>query len=162
MPDSAATSTMLLKVLSEHFWHIAPKFVEAHGSLADLSKQYDAVLVIGDECLIKPPAAGLKAYDLAEEWYKYTKKPFVFALFATRVDSWIEWPDEVREFHQKLVMAYDYTTNNFHDLITCAQKMTGLSVESLEKYYKGLDYYLDSNHFQGLEQFAALNQKCTL
>jgi predicted solute-binding protein len=83
----------------------------------------------------------------------------VFAVFATRIDAWMDWPDEVREFHQKLVCAYDYSTANFSQTLASAQAKTGLSLDVLQDYYRGLDYYLDSSHFQGLEQFAALNKK---
>lgn len=162
--DSSATSAMLLKVLCEHFWHIAPNFVEVHAqdSLQTLLNTYDAALVIGDECLLAMPSPSVNVYDLAKEWYGFSKKPFVFAVFATRIDAWMDWPDEVREFHQKLSLAYDHSTANFSETLASAHAKTGLSMTVLEEYYKGLDYYLDSSHFQGLEQFAALHKKCVL
>lgn len=160
--DSASTSVMLLKVLCTHFWHVTPKFVELppQKDPRTLLESYDAVLVIGDDCLTETIKPALHQYDLAEEWFKYTKKPFVFAVFATRVDAWMDWPDEVREFHQKLITAYDYSTANFSETLESAKEKTGLSIDNLQDYYKRLDYYLDSNHFQGLEQFAALYAKC--
>ncbi len=162
--DASATSAMLLKVLCQHCWHITPKFVEIHteSTISSLLDCYDAALIIGDECLKNIPNKNTKVFDLAEEWYNYTHKPFVFSVFATRVDAWMDWPDEVREFHQKLVSAYDYSTANLSETLLSAQLKTGLSLTSLKEYYSGLDYYLDSNHFQGLEQFAALYAKCTL
>lgn len=161
IPDSSATSVMLLKVLCEHYWHISPTFVEIHSqnSVADLLSAHDAALVIGDECLLAKSEPSVKVYDLAEEWYNYTQKPFVFAVFATRIDAWMQWPEEVREFHQKLVTAYDYSTANFDETLISAQTKTGLRLDVLQEYYRGIDYYLDSSHFQGLEQFAALNAK---
>lgn len=161
IPDSSATSVMLLKVLCEHFWQVTPQFVEVHsdGNIDSLLATYDAALVIGDDCLLAKPKPAVKVYDLAEQWYSVTKKPFVFAVFATRIDAWMDWPDEVREFHQKLVTAYDYSTANFSETVASAQAKTGLEKAELEKYYNGLDYYLDTSHFQGLEQFAALNKK---
>lgn len=159
--DSSSTSVLLLKVLCEHFWHIAPKFVEVSSSnnLPLLLESHEAALIIGDECLLANPPSSVRVYDLAKEWHSFTKKPFVFAVFATRVDAWMDWPDEVREFHQKLSLAYDHSTANFPETLASAQRKTGLSLNLLEDYYKGLDYYLDSSHFQGLEQFAALNKK---
>lgn len=160
--DSHSTSAMLLKVICKHFWNVTPKFVDLppQKDPKALLDSYDAVLVIGDDCLTQCENTSAFQYDLAEEWYKYTKKPFVFAVFATRVDAWMDWPDEVREFHQKLITAYDYSTANFAETLESAKTKTGLEVDVLQEYYKGLDYYLDSNHFQGLEQFAALYAKC--
>lgn len=160
--DATTTSAMLLQVLAEHFWHVAPKLVQAPPGLtaAELLSRYDAALVIGDECLTFAPDKNVKTYDLASEWYSYTQKPFVFGVFATRIDSWMDWPEEVREFHQKLMMAYDYSTAHFHEIISTAQAKSGLQYKVVEEYFKSLDYYLDSNHFQGLEHFASLFAKC--
>ncbi|MCE5295038.1 MAG: menaquinone biosynthesis protein, partial [Chlamydiales bacterium] len=160
--DAHSTSAMLLRVLAKTFWKVAPIFIEVHerADVDTLLKTYDAALVIGDECLTACHTDTIHKFELAAEWYRFTQKPFVFALFATRIDAWMDWPDQVREFHQKLVTAYDYSTANFSEMITSAQSKTGLSVGALQDYYKGLDYYLDSSHFQGLEQFAALHAKC--
>lgn len=162
--DTHSTSAMLLQVLAKTYWKVAPNFIEVHEKrdVDTLLKTYDAALVIGDECLTYCQKDTVHKIDLAAEWYRFTQKPFVFALFATRIDAWMDWPDEVREFHQKLVTAYDYSTANFSDMISCAQCKTGLSVGDLQDYYKGLDYYLDASHFQGLEQFATLYAKCAL
>ncbi len=157
--DASSTSALLLKVLCRYYWGVSPKFIEVSSSGQALFEKYDAVLLIGDECLLMPKQQKMHTFDLAVEWYSFTQKPFVFAVFATRVDAWIKWPDEVREFHRQLVSAYDYSTNNFSAMLTNAQTKTGLSKSFLQDYYKGLDYYLDSSHFQGLEQFAALNAK---
>jgi len=160
IPDQSATSVALLKVLCKYYWNIAPIFIEVQEKTCDqLLASYDAALVIGDECLLAQLGSRVRIVDLTEEWHYFTNKPFVYALFATRVDAWIEWPDEVREFHQKLVSAYDYSTIHFAETVASAQKRTGLSKERLQEYFRGLDYYLDSSHFAGLEQFAALNAK---
>lgn len=158
IPDASATSVMLLKVLCQHVWRIKPKFVEydATLSLQELLNVGDAVLMIGDQCLMTHSNQTHIITDLCETWYGFTKKPFVFAVFATRLESWMDLPDDVRNFHQKLFMAYDYSTANFEETLTRAKQQTGLSFDALKQYYKMLDFYLDSAHFQGLEQFAKL------
>ncbi len=163
IPDASSTSVELLKVLCKYYWNISPAFIEVKEKtlLENLLAKYDAALLIGDDCLLALNNKAHRIVDLTEEWYYFTNKPFVFALFATRIDAWIEWPDEVRDFHQKLVLAYDYSTQNFSDTLSIAEKKTGLSKEHLGEYYRGLDYYLDSSHFAGLEQFAALNSSRT-
>jgi len=158
IPEPSATSVMLLKVLCKHVWRIKPKFVEHNSTLSieELLRVGDAVLMIGDQCLITHSSQNHLVTDLCEVWYGFTKKPFVFAVFATRLEAWMDLPDEVRAFHQKLFMAYDYSTANFEETLTRANSQTGLSFDALRQYYKMLDFYLDSAHFQGLEQFAKL------
>ncbi len=163
MPHTSTTSSMLMKVLAHHFWHIAPEYIDAPPGLSvnELLSTYDAALIIGDECLHTAPDKTVYAYDLVNEWYTYTQKPFVFAVFATRIDAWMDWPEEVREFHQKLMSAYDYSTAHFSETVASAQAKTGLDRKLLEDYLKSVDYYLDSLHFQGLEQFAHLHSTCS-
>lgn len=158
IPHVSTTSVMLLKILCEHFWQIRPNFIEyeAGQSLSDILLQADGALIIGDECLTAQVAPDVQVIDLCEAWYSFTKKPFVFAVFATRLDSWMRLPDEVREFHQKLFSAYDYSNQNFDQIIHHAQNKTNLPKELLKDYYNHIDYYLDSAHFQGLEHFAKL------
>jgi chorismate dehydratase len=158
IPDVSATSVMLLKVLCEHYWQVKPNFVEYNSGvpLSTLLQEADGALIIGDVCLMTNAPGDVQVIDMCEAWYNFTKKPFVFAVFATRLDSWMRLPDEVRDFHQKLFAAYDYSNLHFDEILAHAHSRTGLSIEALKDYYNVLDYYLDSAHFQGLEQFAKL------
>lgn len=156
IPDSSSTSVALLKVLCKYFWNIDPLFIQAPSSVHFDSSLYDASLVIGDDCLTSKSGSTHFVTDLAEAWYHHTGKPFVFAVFATRCDIWMQEPELVREFHQKLFQSYDYSQTHFDNIITAAQQKTHLPIETLQQYYKALDYYLESEHFQGLEHFARL------
>ena len=158
IPDSSATSVLLLKVLCKHFWHVQQHFVEypKEISLTERLSKSDAALIIGDECLTTKTPDSVQVVDLANVWYRYTGRPFVFAVFATRCDIWMQEPELVREFHQKLFLSYDYSQRHFDEILTAASEKTHMSKESLMEYYKSLDYYLESEHFQGLEHFARL------
>ena len=46
-------------------------------------KEHDAGLVIGDPAL-KVDRSSICPHDLAEEWIRFTGKPFVFAFWAVR------------------------------------------------------------------------------
>lgn len=154
--DVGTTSAMLLKVICKYFWKIQPQFVETNASIHTSLKAHDALLVVGDDCLSLPPSTKYTVTDLGQVWYQHTAKPFVFAVFATRCDIWMQEPELVRDFHQKLFQSYDYSQSHFDEIIHTAQKRTGTSKDMLKNYYKGLDYYLESEHFQGLEHFARL------
>ena len=159
IPEESTTSVQLLKVLCKHFWHVLPTFVvgKKNASIQEQLQNADGALIIGDQCLQSKTPTNCIVTDLAENWYQHTHKPFVFAVFATRCDVWMQEPELVREFHQKLFMAYEYSQSNFSDTLACAQKKTGLSVDLLTSYYKSLDYYLEAEHFQGLDLFMRLN-----
>ena len=154
--DASTTSAMLLKVICKYFWNIQPQFVETKSSVFEPLKMHDAQLIIGDDCLSLTPSTEHTVTDLGQVWYQNTGKPFVFAVFATRCDIWMQEPELVRDFHQKLFQSYEYSQSHFDEIIHAAEKLTGKSKEMLKNYYKGLDYYLESEHFQGLEHFARL------
>jgi len=155
------TSAMLLKVLCIHYWKVQPKFVVLASEKPDetLLQKYDAVLVIGDTCLTMKKPKATTVVDLAHAWYEYTGKPFVFSVFATKTDSWIQEPEQVSEFHQKLTLSYEYSQKHFDMILQKAKSTTKLSTAKLAKYYKTHDYYLETEHFQGLEHFAKLYNK---
>ena len=160
VPSSSATSTMLLKVLCHNFWGVKPKFKEFSNYKECIkSKDVEGFLLIGDECLREGNFPGLQITDLAEAWHKQTKMPFVFAVFATRVERWTETPEEVKEFHKLLSLAYEYSLSHMDDLIAYASKKCGLSTKEVRAYYKLLDYSLDASHFQGLDLFDKLRRK---
>jgi predicted solute-binding protein len=159
IPSSSATSVMLLKVICKHFWKVDPQFVEVEpGSVEHLTRSFDCFLLIGDECLTNARIEGFEVIDMAETWYNHTKKPFVFAVFATRCDIWIERPETVRQFHRRLDAAWERSLSEFEQLLEEAQRRTSLSIDQLRSYYEQLDFQLNPTHFQGLEHFAKLQQ----
>lgn len=72
------TSVSLLNVLLREFYGREASFSIVQNSGDLLKSREDAVLVIGDEAFSAPPE--LKSIDLAEEWFRHTGLPFVFAL----------------------------------------------------------------------------------
>src|SRR2546423_14604863 len=86
---SSRTSVALLELLCREVWHIKPRFAEARAEAQDLDAlsalPHEAVLVIGDAAL-QLAAAGTYThrYDLGEEWKRWTRQPFVFAVWAAR------------------------------------------------------------------------------
>jgi predicted solute-binding protein len=159
IPSTSATSVMLLKVICKHFWQVHPQFIEAsHESIEHLTQNFDCFLLIGDECLTHQKIDGFEVIDMAETWYTHTKKPFVFAVFATRCDIWIDRPETVRQFHRRLDAAWEKSLSEFENLLEEAKRRTSLSIEHLRNYYEQLDFQLNPTHFQGLEHFAKLQQ----
>ncbi len=162
VPEESATSVALLNVLCHNFWNIRPKlqhasFEEIHTLHSDPS--IEAFLVIGDECFNMQKLQKYKAIDLASAWHEYTKKSFVFAVFATRLDTWLKKEKEVCEFHNALTSAFEYSLKSSKELIEYASKKSQISPELLSTYYKTLEFQLDPRHFHGLELFVSLSNR---
>ena len=76
------TSVTLVQVLAKFFWKIKPGFVQAADGFERLVDGKIAVVVIGDRCFDMNGNFSFE-YDLAKEWNKYTKLPFVFAAWVS-------------------------------------------------------------------------------
>ena len=111
----------------------------------------DAAVVIGDRALCAEPApAG--DIDLAEAWLKWTKLPFVFAVWAVRKD--FEYIDEITDIAHKTYaagfMAMDSIAERYADKLGGSQQFW---VDYLDNsiYYK-----LDKRDMEGLGRFRKL------
>lgn len=91
LSDESATSAALVKVLARHFWGVNPRYSVEPQDLEQMLRRAAAALLIGDGALVE---ATLRrqisgrgqphAFDLGDEWLKWTGLPFVFALWAAR------------------------------------------------------------------------------
>src|SRR5215472_17692343 len=83
LDTSSMTSTALTKVLFEHWLGTGRVFTPMPPDLDAMLREHDAGLVIGDTALQVDRTRYL-TLDLAEEWIRFTGKPFVFAFWAVR------------------------------------------------------------------------------
>jgi chorismate dehydratase len=84
-PESR-TSNALVQVLAKEAWGIAPRFAPGPRDLGLALTEHDAVVRIGDKALFEKLPAGLVAHDLGSAWTTLTRLPFVFALWAARME----------------------------------------------------------------------------
>lgn len=68
------TSNNLAKVLLKHHWEISPEYLNTAPA--------DAFVQIGDRAFTNKDQFPYQ-YDLAEEWFRFTGLPFVFAVWAS-------------------------------------------------------------------------------
>lgn len=83
------TSVLLCQVLAQRYWFISPKFVNLSSlKEVDTAKKKTGYVLIGDKTFQYEGCFPYK-YDLAEEWVKFRKLPFVFATWTAnkRLDS---------------------------------------------------------------------------
>jgi chorismate dehydratase len=83
LDTSSMTSVALTKVLFEKWLGGRRTFTPMAPDIEKMLAQHDAGLLIGDPALQVDRSRYL-TLDLAEEWIRYTGKPFVFAFWAVR------------------------------------------------------------------------------
>src|SRR3984885_1072636 len=97
LDTSSMTSVALTKILFEKWWGGGRTFSAMSPNLDEMLATNDAGLLIGDPALQVDRSRYL-TLDLAEEWIRYTGKPFVFAFWAVRQQALQEagWSGESR------------------------------------------------------------------
>jgi chorismate dehydratase len=83
LDTSSMTSVALTKILFEKWLGGGRTFTCMSPNIENMLAQHDAGLMIGDPALQIDRSRYL-TLDLAEEWIRYTGKPFVFAFWAVR------------------------------------------------------------------------------
>jgi chorismate dehydratase len=83
LDTSSLTSVALTKVLFAKWWGASRTFAPMAPDIEKMLAEHDAGLLIGDPAL-KVDRSRYLTYDLAEEWIRFTGKPFVFAFWAVR------------------------------------------------------------------------------
>lgn len=83
LDNSSLTSVALVQILFAKWWGGKARFAPANPDVTQMLEQHDAALVIGDTAL-QVDRSRYITYDLAEEWIRFTGKPFVFAFWAVR------------------------------------------------------------------------------
>lgn len=86
LDTSSMTSVALLKVLFQKWLGGARDYTPMNPDLDAMLSQCDAGLLIGDPAL-QVDRTRYYTLDLAEEWIRYTGKPFVFAFWAVRGEA---------------------------------------------------------------------------
>jgi chorismate dehydratase len=85
LDTSSRTSVALIKVLCRHRFHIRPQFQSHAPDLAEMTRECDAGLLIGDPALeVDHTALRLEKIDLGAQWTAMTGLPFVYAAWTGR------------------------------------------------------------------------------
>jgi len=152
---SSRTSVLLLELLCRHRWRIKPKFATVRAESSDLGAlagfPHEAVLVIGDACLV---LAAQSAYpyltDLGLAWKEWTGLPFVFAVWAARRELDHQ---AARTVHRALLESRQWGLEHLDELADAAATATGIPRPVIQAYFGDLDYALSYRHLAGLTDF---------
>jgi chorismate dehydratase len=154
LDTSSLTSVALTKVLFEKWLSGGRTFTPMPPNLDQMLGKCDAGLLIGDPAL-KVDRKRFHTLDLAEEWIRFTGKPFVFAFWAVRSAA-------LAEVNPSLDLAAVFRSSRDHglspaNLDSIAQEWAlrlGLSVEDVRSYLtENIHYQLDTGCLEGLQLF---------
>jgi chorismate dehydratase len=154
LDTSSMTSVALTKILFEKWLGGGRTFMPMAPDLDAMLAEHDAALVIGDPAL-QIDRSRYVTLDLAEEWIRYTGKPFVFAFWAVRSEA-------LHDFWASLDLAEVFQQSRDHGLRaeSLAQiahewaPRLGLSEGEIRSYLTENIYYdLDAPCIEGLRLF---------
>ncbi|MEK6570664.1 MAG: MqnA/MqnD/SBP family protein, partial [Bacteroidota bacterium] len=150
--DETATSVRLLQVLLEKKYGVRAIFKRLHSGVNDY-RQYDAVLLIGDEALRRNKFGfeGFElVYDLATEWYEWQKLPFVFAVWAVRKSVPDTDKQTLREaLERSLVLAEE----DFEKIGVAHGKEIGLTGSEVVEYLGGFNFRVGEREREAMRVF---------
>jgi chorismate dehydratase len=145
------TSVTLVQVLAQNYWKIRPEWIPAEKDYENQVSWNRAAVIIGDRTF------GLEgrykyAYDLAEEWQKFTGLPFVFACWTSNKPL----PEDfIREFNAALKQGLDKR----NELIPILEKEGKYNTDIGVYLRKSISYDYDKDKKQALELFLSYLSK---
>jgi chorismate dehydratase len=139
------TSINLTKVLAKKFWKINPRWKNAEVGYENKIYGKTAGVIIGDRTFNLKKEYKYK-YDLAEEWYKFTKLPFAFA-------CWVSNKELPSSFIKELNIALSFGLNHIQESISLAKNNLIEGKDLLKYLNNDIDYILDLDKKKSIELF---------
>jgi chorismate dehydratase len=163
LDTSSRTSAALIQILLGRFYGIDVSYRTARPKLEEMLEANDAALIIGDPAMLIDRSS-LYVYDLAEEWRKHTRLPFVFAFWAIRADSAAGFgPDSADDSRIDFLAAKDEGVGHADELADLYSERLGLPRDDLFSYLTdAISYDLDDESLQGLRLYYQLASECGL
>jgi chorismate dehydratase len=154
LDTSSMTSVALTKVLFEKWLGGGRSFAPMAPDVETMLAEHDAGLLIGDPAL-KVDRSRYWTLDLAEEWIRFTGKPFVFAFWAVRSQA-------LREADPALDLPAVFRTSRDHGLESASLNRIsrewaprlGISESDVLTYLtENIHYQLDAECLEGMQLF---------
>ena len=159
LDNSSLTSVALTRVLFEKFWGGERTFVSAAPELDSMLENNDAALLIGDPAL-QVDRSKYRTWDLAEEWIRFTGKPFVFAFWAVRQDAMANSRLDLATVFQES-RDHGLEPHNLETIVKTWSLKLRLSPESVREYLtSNIHFELDEECLDGLRLFYRYAQEC--
>ena len=159
LDNSSLTSVALTRVLFEKYWGGQRTFTSAAPELDAMLQSNDAALLIGDPAL-QVDRSSYRTWDLAEEWIRFTGKPFVFAFWAVRQESLGSSKLDLATVFQES-RDHGLEQHNLETIVETWSSKLRLSLESVREYLtSNIHFALDEECLDGLRLFYRYAQEC--
>jgi chorismate dehydratase len=159
LDSSSLTSVALARVLFEKCWGGGRMFSSLPPDLDIMLATHDAALLIGDPAL-KVDRSEYNTWDLADEWNRFTGKPFVFAFWAITQNA-------ARDSRLDLAAIFQESRDhglmpaNIAEIARLWAPGLGLSAEAVRNYLtSNIYYYLEEACLDGLRLFYRYAYEC--
>jgi chorismate dehydratase len=150
--DSSRTSAALVEIYLRKFVGADPGFIRQKPALKEMLQWHDAALLIGDPAL-QARTDGYFVYDLAEEWRRWTGRPFVFAFWAVRKAALHEGAFDVN-IAQVFQQSRDHGLQHIPEISAAWAPRLNLPARLISEYLTtNVDYSLDAENLEGLRLF---------
>lgn len=159
LDTSSLTSVALTRVLFAKFWGGQRTYASAPPHLESMLEGHDAALLIGDPAL-KVDRARYHTWDLAEEWIRFTSKPFVFAFWAVRQQALKSTSLDLASIFQES-RDHGLTAENLAYIARTWASRLAMTEEAVIRYLTVNIYYdLDKTCLEGLQLFYRYAFEC--
>lgn len=139
------TSITLVQVLADKHWDISPNWKKATAGFENEIKGTTAGVIIGDRTFNLSKAYKYK-YDLAEEWFKFTGLPFVFA-------CWVSNKELPEAFITQFNKALESGVNNIDEAVA-EYDQNSIQKKQLTTYLtEHISYPLDNEKRKAIDKF---------
>ncbi|HMC30919.1 MAG TPA: menaquinone biosynthesis protein, partial [Candidatus Angelobacter sp.] len=150
--DSSRTSAALVEIYLRKFVGTDAGFIRQKPNLKEMLRWHDAALLIGDPAL-QARTDGYHVYDLAEEWRRWTGRPFVFAFWAVRKAA-LQGRSPGLNIARVFQQSRDHGLRHIPEIAAAWAPKLGLSAGLISNYLtENVDYSLDSENLEGLQLF---------
>src|SRR5258708_17120251 len=157
--DSSRSSAALVEIYLRKFVGLDPGIIRQKPDLAEMLRWHDAALLIGDPAL-QAQTKGYYVYDLAEEWRRWTGRPFVFAFWAVRKAALhgLELEIDIPRAFQR---SRDNGLKHIPEIASSCGPRLDLPATLITDYMtQNVDYFLDSENLEGLRLFFRYGAEC--
>ncbi|SDH40507.1 menaquinone biosynthesis protein [Alteribacillus bidgolensis] len=163
LTSSSATSVHLLKIIMAEFYnHSTIHYTIMAPDPAEMKKNYDAFLLIGDDAIQTSwkNKSDLYCYDLGELWLNHTGYPMTYAVFAVRKEAVQEKESVLKLLYKEFLYSKKrvlYT--HLKEMTTSIKKEHGGTQDFWINYFRSLHYDFQEKEKESLLYYYNLMYK---
>lgn len=148
LDEGSRTSASLLRILLWERFGVRPRLERLPIGSGVADTKADAILLIGDRAIHPPTGQFVAEWDLGDEWTRWSRLPFVFAMWVAREGV------DASGLAESLAAARDEGLNHLAEIASEAAGDVRLSTEACLGYLRdNLYFFLGDEERRGLELF---------